>query len=118
MFSPAYLNLTIYQGSTFYKKFTWLESRNTPVDITGYTFRMQIRESIDSALVLAEFTSETGEFYLEDPAAGIFALEVPSTKTEEFTFESGVYDIECIFPDGRVSRIIEGKVSLSREVTR
>jgi len=117
MIKPAKLDLIIYQGATFFKRFTW-KDRRAPIDITGYTFKMQIRPSIDSTTVLAEYTSATGEFYLEDPANGVFVLEVDNAITEGYSFDEAVYDIECTYPDGRVSRMLYGRVSLSREVTR
>ena len=118
MITPASLNMTIYQGSTFYKRFTWKENRRDPIDITGYTFRMQIRPTRDSDEVIDEFSSASGDFYIEDATNGVFVLELSHTKTESMDFDRGVFDIECTFQDGRVSRIIQGEVCLSRGVTR
>jgi len=117
MLQPAKLDLVIYQGSTFFKRFTWKDSR-TPIDITGYTFRMQIRPSVESETILADLSSSNGDFYLEDPENGVFVLEIPHQITTEYQFDRSVYDIECIYPDGRVARILFGNVTLSREVTR
>lgn len=117
MLNPARLDITIYQGSTFFKRFTWRE-KTSPINISDYEFRMQIRPSVDSSSVIAEFSSDNGDFYIEDEEEGKFILEVSNNDTEEYDFDRGVYDIECIFPDGRVSRILYGTVTLSKEVTR
>ena len=79
---------------------------------------MQIRKDVDSDIVIAEFSSATGEFTIEDAAAGAFVLEIEPTITRDMTFTEAVYDIECTYPDERISRIIEGLVVLSKEVTR
>lgn len=118
MITPASLNMTIYQGATFYKRFTWKENRRDPIDITGYTFRMQVRPSTDSTEVIEEFSSATGEFYLEDAANGVFVLEIPHTETKLMDFDRGVYDIECTYFNGKVGRIMQGEICLSRGITR
>lgn len=114
---PAKLDITVYQGATLYYPFQWLEGR-TPLDITGYRFRMQIREKIEDTTPIVTASSETGEFYLGDPLQGEWFLEIPASVTQEFDFSHGVYDIECIYPDGRVFRVLQGRAMLSKEVTR
>jgi hypothetical protein len=47
----------------------------------------------------------------------VFQLYASAELTEDLT-SSGVYDVEMIAPGGDVTRVLEGKFRLSKEVTR
>lgn len=116
---PAFkLNLKIDQGATFYKAVTWKTGQPPQaVDLTDCTARMHVRESLDALLVLLDLSTENGRIVLGGPT-GAVALVVDATTTAALTWDSGVYDLEIIFPDGTVRRLLAGSVSVSPEVTR
>jgi len=115
------LKLTIEQGSTFRKLFTWKAGAPAvPVDLTGCTARMHIRETIPSAKILHSLTTENGGITLGG-IAGTFALYIAATDTAAFTWTAGVYDIEIVFPavpEPDVQRKLYGAVVVTPEVTR
>ena len=41
----------------------------------------------------------------------------PATDTDDFTWKTGVYDLEMVSAAGAVTAILTGKVSVTREVT-
>ena len=88
---------------------------DTPVDLTGYTARMSIKDKIGGA-VLHSLTTENNGIDI-DPAAKTITLSIPAADTEDFTWSRGVYDLEMVSPAGKVTRIISGRIALSREVT-
>lgn len=88
---------------------------DTPVDLTGYTARMSIKDKIGGT-ALHSLTTENGGIDI-DPAAKTIALSIPAADTEDFTWSRGVYDLEMVSPAGKVTRIISGRIALSREVT-
>jgi hypothetical protein len=88
-----------------------------PSDITGYTARMQIREKWHSPNFIHELTTQNGGIVLTVEDAGI-AINILPAVTEGFTFNIAVYDIEMISPVGGVTRIIEGTITLHKEVTK
>jgi hypothetical protein len=88
-----------------------------PVDLTGFTARMQIRETVDATAVLKSLTTENGGITLGD-TAGTVDLLISATETAAFTFGNAVYDLELIDGSGIVTRLLSGNVSLSKEVTR
>ena len=88
---------------------------DTPVDLTGYTARMSIKDKIGGA-VLHSLTTENGGIVI-DPAAKTIFLSIPAATTEDFTWSRGVYDLEMVSSAGKVTRIISGRIALSREVT-
>jgi hypothetical protein len=117
--TPARYDITIYQGTTYSRTFAFRQANGTtPIDLTGYEARMQIRESVDSETVLLELTTEPANGRLTiNGAAGTVAALVSATDTSAIAWTEGVYDLELV--DGlNVSRPLYGKVRVSPEVTR
>jgi hypothetical protein len=118
MTAPLKVPLTIYQGATFRKTVTWKAGEPAvPVDLSGCSARMQIREKVESAEVLLELTTVNGRVVLGG-VAGTVTLELPSSVTEDITWRAGVYDLEVQFSNGDVRRLMNGSVKVVPEVTR
>lgn len=116
---PAKVSIVIYQGSTFQKYFTWKAGDPAlPVNITGYTIRCQFRSKQSSPDVLLEFTIANSKVVIVDAIGGHFMLTLTAEETAAIEFKSAVYDIEVVSPGGYVTRLIEGSVSVSPEITR
>lgn len=116
----AKVSLSINQGATYRKTFTYKagpENAPVAVDLTGYTARMQLRESQESADVLVELNTENGGIALGG-IAGTIALYLSAAATAAFTWTGAVYDLELIAPNGDVLRKLEGAVTVRPEVTR
>lgn len=88
-----------------------------PVDLTGYTARMQIRETLDATIILATLTTENGGITLGG-AAGTIDLLLDAAATALLDFTNAVYDLELVDTAGVVTRLLSGAVTLSKEVTR
>lgn len=113
-------NLVIEQGATFVFNINWIQSdATTPVDITGFTARMHVRDSVDAAATLIEFTTENSRIVLGD-AAGTIQLSMTATDTAALSFTNGVYDLELVDTGGTgdVTRLTYGGVEVRPEVTR
>lgn len=100
-----------------YTASTGLVTYYAPTDLTGYTARMHIREEVDSTTPIIELTSTGGDITL-DVLVGKITVTISATVTATFTFETAVFDIELEDGSGEVTRIAEGEVTLSTEVTR
>ena len=111
------LHLTIEQGATFNPVLTWKDQAGTPIDLTGYTARMQIRATVDSSTVIHELSTANGELTLGG-TAGTITFGIPAATTAGFTFDEAVYDLELTDASGVVTRLLKGNVYLSPEVTR
>jgi hypothetical protein len=116
MTQPGTYNITLYQGATYQQQFTWKDQNNNPINLTGYTARMQIRESHDAASPFV--TLSTGSGITLGGVAGTITLTISDSQTSAMTQSSGVYDIELVSSLGTVTRLLEGNVIISREVTR
>ena len=117
MTKPANLKLQIYQGATFRKRLRWLNPDQTPIDLTGCTARMQVREEVESTAVLLELTTENGRIALGG-TAGTVELLVDADTTAAITWGGGAWDLEIVHPGGEVTRLAQGSLCVSPEVTR
>ena len=89
---------------------------NSPVNLSsGWVARMHIRESVDAATVIQEFTDTDGQITLGSD--GLVELVLTEAETDLLDFSSGVYDLELESGAGEVVRIAEGKVTLKKQVT-
>lgn len=107
----------IEQGATFNQPIVWKDSAGTPVNLTNYTARMQIRKTVNSSTTLLSLTTQNGKITLGGSAGTITLLLIPSDTTSLETF-CGVYDLELQSSSGFVTRLLEGQITISREVTR
>lgn len=90
---------------------------STPVDLTGYHARMEIKDRVGGTILLT-LTDQTPDFRIVlDNAAHTITLNINAVDTAALAWQSGVYDLEMISPAGRVTRIFSGKITVNREVT-
>lgn len=109
--------LCIEQGATFKQVFIWKTGNPAvPVDLTGYTARMQARPTPSDSTIFLDLTTENGGITLG--ADGSIRLFVSSDETTAYTWKSGVFDLELIDATGTVTRLIQGAITVSPEVTR
>ena len=87
---------------------------NTPVDLTGATARMTVKDKVGGR-VLHSLTTENGGIAI-DPAAYSITLNISATDTETFAWKGGVYDLEVV-QGAVVTALLAGKVTVSKEVT-
>jgi len=90
---------------------------NQPVPLTGYSARMQIRESVDSPTVIYEASSSNGQIVLNN-TLGTITITIPATATTLFTFSTAVYSVELFDTNGKVIPFLVGNLTLVPEVTR
>lgn len=118
MQEPGRYDMTIYQGATFNRVFTWrVGNPATNVNLTGYAARMQLRSKPDSGTVILEATTSNGRITLGG-AAGTITLTIPADVTEDLAPNQYAYDIEMVAFDGEVTRLLDGFVTVDAEVTR
>jgi hypothetical protein len=105
------------QGESF-KIFTQLKNQTAGqfVDITGYTFRGQLRENYTTEEVAAEFLITPTEPY----TSGSFFIELTAEQTAQLEQRKYVYDVTMITDDNppTVRRILEGGFTIRPAVTR
>lgn len=113
-------DLNIEQGSTFEQEFIWQDTQTPPqpIDLTGYTARLQIRTSYEAATPEIELTTANGRITLGG-LLGTITLLLTDDETAALDWPSpAVYDLELESASGRVTRLLKGKATLDPEVTR
>lgn len=93
---------------------------NTPKDLTGYTFRMKIKNKVGGT-VLASSDAADSPLDIIDFAVDNTLKTITRTIADEDTaalaFKTGVYDVEAVSPSGEVTLLLYGSVSVEKEVT-
>jgi hypothetical protein len=108
----AYINLQIDAGTDFQLTLDLAEDDGTPIDCTGSTFNSQIKYSY--------YTSNVTAYLMVTPidaANGTTLLSIDAANTANIPPGRYVYDIRRTDPVGIVSRIIEGIVTVTPQVT-
>jgi hypothetical protein len=111
--SAARYNLVIDQGSDFAVQFAVAES-GTPKDLTGYSARAQLRPSKTSSSLSATFTCT-----IPSPTDGTIYMSMNNSISAGLGAGTYFYDLEIYTTnDLLVTRLLNGDVSLTQEVTR
>jgi hypothetical protein len=109
-------NTTIDQGADWYLTVTYEDPNGTAINITNYTAALQIRSlPSDPTTVLS---LSTGSGITITGATG--TVEVHATAAQTGAIDEGnyYYDLEITAPTGVVTRLVQGQVVVSAEVTR
>jgi hypothetical protein len=121
-------NFLIEQGATFQIELQYKDSDNNPINLTGYSGRLQIRQTIPSTIVLLCLSSSlqpdgtginfSGSNGTTPPSSGSIGIYISAVSSSLLTFDQAVYDLEIENSAGFVTRLLEGNIQLSKEVTR
>lgn len=108
--------LIIRQGKDWSR--TWpiyAPGTSTPLDISTWTFKAQIRASVVDTAALYEWNNTLPNVVLGN---GTLTLKVPAATSAAWTFSRGVYDMELTDPSARIAPVEAGTVLVIPEVTR
>lgn len=104
------INIVIDQGTTFNTTYTIHDAEDNPINFTDYTANSQMRKSYSS--------SNAYSFNVTMNSNGQVSLSMSSNTTGSITAGRYVYDVEVEDTDGIRSRIVEGIVTVTPQVTR
>lgn len=114
MISPTQLNLTMYQGASFTYTFTWTTD-GEPVNLSGYTARMDVRPSAKSDDAVFEFVD--GDGLALGGEAGTITISVNAEDSAAAPSGQYVYDL-LLDSGGEVTRLVEGVFVIEAGVTK
>jgi len=129
-------SFTLEQGATLNFEIQYRDSNGNPIDLTGYTGLMQIRSTYSgSGTTYLSFSSLSGSQYNEGfpsgssflsfsgsnlstpPSSGSIGIYAGWAATDTLTFAGqAYYDLEITSGSIR-TRLLEGLVQLSKQVT-
>jgi len=106
------------QGATLHEVAVWKDSARNIINVSGYTARMHIRESIESANPTLSLTTENGRIVVYG-SEGRFDLTVSASDMTGISAGKYIYDLEVVAPvTGIVTRLMMGNFVVRGEVTR
>lgn len=118
------IDLTIESGVSFRVSFDWKNPDGTPVFLSGYSAKMQIRPNPTSSIIYCTLSTNPteGQGTIEiDSVTSSFKVHIPDEVTATFAWHYGTYDILAIAPnapDGDVELVVKGRVTVSKTTTK
>jgi hypothetical protein len=112
----------IEQGTTSELFIKYKDQNGNPISLEGYSAQLQIRPNYadftsDKYLTLSSSMDPDGSGIIIVPESGSLAICISAEKTDELKFDEGYYDLE-IYSGSYTKRLLEGKVKISKSVTR
>lgn len=126
-------SFVLEQGSTTDWEIQYKDSTGSPIDLTGYQGRMQIRSNFadDNPTTYLTLSSSLqpdgtglnlhGSGGTKPFSSGSIGIYISACTSSMLTFNTAYYDLELYYGSGTcptVIRLLEGQVKLSKEVTR
>lgn len=125
--SAGKYSFVIEQGATFTIQLDYKDNTGNPINLTGYSGKMQIRPTVTSDTVYLTLSSSlavdgsglnfSGSGGINPPTSGTIGVIIAASTSDALNFDQAVYDLE-IYKNSTVTRLIEGNVKLSKQVTR
>lgn len=125
--AAARYSFIIEQGATTNIQVTWNDESGSAVDLSGYQARMQMRPSATSETIYLSLSSSLqsdgtgvnmsgsdGETAVQSGSIGIY---ISAATSSLLSFDTAYYDLEMV-SGNEVTRLMEGQVKLSKNVTR
>jgi hypothetical protein len=123
-------SFVIEQGTTVNFEVQYKDSNSDPIDLTGYSAKMQLRPSVSSETVYLTLSSSlnadgtglnmNGSLGSKPTTSGSIGIFIASSTSSLLSFDTAYYDLEIYsgstYPV--TTRVLEGQVKLSKEVTR
>jgi hypothetical protein len=124
--AAARYSFIIEQGATTNIQVTWQDESGS-IDLSGYGARMQLRPSATSETIYLSLSSSQqvdgtglnmsgsdGETAVQSGSIGIY---ISAATSSLLNFDTAYYDLEMV-SGNEVTRLLEGQVKLSKNVTR
>lgn len=105
-------NLVLDEGADVSLNIVWKDDSDSLIDLTGYTARMMLKNSIDG-----DVSVDWSSYISLGGVNGTIDINVPASQTIDIGFLDGKYDLELESTGGNVYKILRGKVLIHPEVT-
>jgi hypothetical protein len=109
-------NWEVDQNTTFTFIVEYKDSDGDPVDITGSTAKMQVRDTKGGSKLAFSLTSPSGGITIDGPN-GKLTIKITPTQTNKLFYPKSSYDIMLTDSNLNKTKLLEGFITLSRSVT-
>lgn len=112
------VNVELDPGSDSSVELDWTNpSTNLPIDLTGYSAKMQVRSRPYDGTILLDYTSGNGKLVLGG-ALGTIKILFSAADTNTGTWFNGTYDLYIVkIADGSTTRVASGFVTILKQIT-
>jgi hypothetical protein len=114
---PAKYNFDVSQNETVTRVFTWQTGTPaSPVNLTGYTAKMQVKWAATDSTALITLTDGSG--ITLGGSAGTISVNIPYATMQTIPAGIAVYDLELLSgAGGTMTPLIAGNFTIRQEVT-
>lgn len=107
-YTAAVYDVRMTQGDTFIEELLMEDGEGDALDLSGYTFRSQLRRTADNGLV-AEFAISVSGSTVTRSLTPVVTAGLSGTY---------VHDFQWTDPQGRIRTLLSGNFEIEAEVTR
>lgn len=105
---PGIYNFNVPQGSDYSLSFTI-----AGYNLTTYTAKMQVRTEYGSPIAMLTLTNGSGITL----GNGTFVVNITNAQSNTLLLGTWVYDLEIVSAGGLITRLIQGRFTVTPQVT-
>ena len=105
-------NLFVDAGSNYSTVITVATPTGEPLILSDYTVKSQMRKSYQSSTAY-NFNTE-----IANPSRGLIRLSLTAAQSEAIPAGRWLYDVEITSPSGVKTRVVEGIVTVTPQITQ
>ena len=109
-------NFEVDQNATFSFIVEYKDNDGLPIDLTGSTAKMQVRDTKGGSKLAFSLTSPSGGIVIA-PLLGKVTIKMTPTQTNKLFYPKSSYDIMVTDSNANKIKLVEGFITLSRSVT-
>lgn len=114
--APVTYNINIKQGAEWATSMQILDENDQPINLTGYSATMQIRD-MPGGMLIKEIKTTPGTGITITALTGTIGLALTAAETALFTFQAAQYDL-LIDSGTTKTYLLEGEIKLTKRVTK
>jgi hypothetical protein len=109
-------NFEVDQNATFTFIVEYKDNNGSPINLTGCTAKMQVRDTKGGTKLAFTLTTPAGGITIDGPN-GKLTVKMTPTQTNKLFYPKSSYDIMITDTNTNKIKLLEGFITLSRSVT-
>ena len=109
-------NFEVDQNTTFTLTVDYEDNGGNPINLTGSSAKMQVRDSKGGQKLAFTLTSPSGGITIDGPN-GKLTIKMTPTQTSKLFYPKSEYDLMITDSNLNKTKLLEGFITLSRSVT-
>jgi hypothetical protein len=110
------VNFKVVQGDTFSIQVTYTNPNGTPINLTNYSARMDVRNEPAGKVLCASVTNGNG--ITINGSTGVLSITFNPAQTRRFSTPSAAYQLQIASSGGQYTTILKGFLSVYPAVVR